>query len=424
MTHIRTWADPHPEVFEVFRQSPIEWPCEQIATSLSSVFQPTVVKGPDQELFTAGTEGQIFYSQDSGRNWTLLAEAPPLAPGLPEGLTSMSCGINGIGVTESGTLLLVWGMAANDGGDYGENRDDESYHTFAWMTRSEDRGHTWQATEPFDPSPYDVIGDQTTPVQLRDGRLIVPLIVQAWARPGKAVAQNEDIIRSFIFSSDDDGRSWSRFSRFTDHSPEPNLLELPSCEIVASIRYQRSKAPEDPPELATDARLYSGTGSPTDVGCQLFQHTAFSSSTDGGKTWATPKIVTGSAQQSGSILRLSDETLILTFGRYGQRFMLSYDSGRTWSRSVYQLYRCGQYARSVVLDDDTVVTVHDSRETWRLRGQRLRCYDNSPVPEGEDVDSWGSGRLGVLRWKVPSRKMVERDGFFTPREARNLEASD
>ncbi len=424
MTHIRTWADLHPEVFEVFRQPPVEWPCEQIDTGLSPIFQPTVAGGPDQELFTAGTEGQVYHSKDSGRNWALLATSPSLSPELPEGLTRLSCSPTGIGVTDSGTLLVVWGMRANDGEDHEELTQDESHHTFAWTTRSEDRGRTWQATGPFDSSPYDVIGDQTKPIQLHEGRIVVPFVVQSWARPGKAVPQNEDFFHSFIFSSDDDGRTWSRFSRFTDHSPEPNLLELPTGEIVASIRYQRNKTPEDPDDLATDARLYSGTGSPADVGCQLFQHTAFSSSTDGGKTWATPRIVTASAQQSGSILRLSDDTLILTFGRYGQRFMLSYDRGETWSRSVYQLYRCGQYARSVVLDDDTIVTVHDSRETWRLRGLRLRCYDNSPVPEGEDVDSWGSGRLGVLRWKVPSRKMVERDGFFTPREAGNLDRVD
>ena len=152
------------------------------------------------------------------------------------------------------------------------------------------------------------------------------------------------------------------------------------------------------------------------MGKQLFQHTAFSSSKDGGKTWATPRLVTASAQQSGSIMKLSDDTLVLTFGRYGQRFMLSYDTGVTWSRSIYQLNPCGQYARSIVLDDDTIITVHDNRETWNFRGRRLRCYDNSVVPRGEEVEQWGSGRLGILRWKVPSRQRVEREGFFTPRE--------
>ena len=417
MTHIRTWADYHPEVFDVFNKPPIEWPCEQIDTGLSPVFQPTIVRSPDQELFTVGVNGQVFHSQDLGRNWSLLAASPPLPPELPEGLSRTSCGTNGVGLTDMGTLLVVWGMGASGGGDVENRQEDESYHLFAWMTRSEDQGHTWEPTEPFDPSPFDTIGDQTVPVQLRNGRLLVPFIVQSWTRPGKQVPQSEDILRSYIFSSEDDGRTWSRFSKFPDHSPEPSLLELSNGELVASIRYQRSKVPEDPPDLASDARLYSGSGAPTDLGCQLFQNTAFSSSKDEGKTWATPRIATASAQQSGSILRLSDGTLILTFGRYGQRFMLSYDNGATWSRAIYQLYRCGQYARSIVLDDDTVVTVHDSRETWSFHGRTLRCDDNSVVPKSENVTPWGSGCLGVLRWKVPSRSRVEREGFFTPREA-------
>lgn len=417
MTHIRTWADGHPEVFETFSKPPIAWPCEQIRTELSPVYQPTVVRSADQELFSVGTEGQVYHSQDLGRTWSLLAASPPLPPSLPEGLTRTACATNGIGVTDEGTLLVIWGMGANDGGHGEARREDESHHTFAWMTRSTDRGATWVSTELFDPSPFDVVGDQTVPIRLRDGRLLVPFIVQRWARPGRQVSASEDYFRSYLYSSNNDGKTWSRFSRFTDHSPEPSLLELPDGEIVASIRYQRNKVPGDPPEFASDARLYSGVGAPTDPGCQLFQNTAFSSSKDGGKTWATPRIVTASAQQSGSILRLSDGTLILTFGRYGQRFMLSYDSGVTWSRDVYELYRCGQYARSIILDDDSVVTVHDSRETWNFRGQTLRCYDDSVVPDGEDVTSWGSGRLGILRWNVPSRSRVELNGFFTPHEA-------
>ena len=417
MTHIRTWADDHPEVFETFSKPPIAWPCEQIRTELSPVFQPTIVRSVGQELFSVGTEGQVYHSQDLGRSWSLLATAPPLHPKMPEGLIIRSCNPNGIGTTREGTLLVVWGARANSGNASGQDPRDESYHAFAWITRSTDRGQTWESTDPFDPEPFDVIGDQTTPVQLRGGRLLVPFVVQRWARSGSAIDPSNDYFRSLIFSSNDDGRSWTQFSRFTDHSPEPSLLELPEGNLVASIRYQRNKTSEDPPELATDARLYSGTGAPTDPGCHLFQNTAFSASQDGGRTWATPRIVTASAQQSGSILRLSDGTLILTFGRYGQRFMLSYDSGVTWSRDVYELYRCGQYARSIVLDDDTVITVHDSRETWNFRGQTLRCYDNSVVPHGEDVTSWGSGRLGILRWNVPNRSRVELNGFFTPRDA-------
>lgn len=417
MTHIRTWADNHPEVFEAFRKPPIEWPCEVVDTDLSTVYQPSVVRNINQELFTVGTEGQIFHSKDLGRSWSHLTTSPPLPPDLPEGLRERSLGATGIGVTDAGTLLVIWGMRANDGNDLDDPRRDETHHAFTWMTRSEDRGSTWEPTDLFDPSPFDTIGDQIVPIQLRGGQLLVPFVVQKWLRPGREVSPSDDYFRSHLFSSEDDGRTWSQTSKFTDQTTEPSLLELPTGELVASVRYQRDKIPEDPSELATDARLYSGIGSPSDLGCQLFQNTAFTRSQDGGRTWATPKIVTATAQQSGSILRLSDGTLILTFGRYGQRFMLSYDCGSSWSRSVYQVYRCGQYARSAVLDDDTIVTVHDNRETWSFRGRTLRCYDNTVVPEGEDVSAWGTGHLGGLRWKVPERSRVERDGFFTPREA-------
>ena len=46
MTHIRTWADYHPEVFDVFNKPPIEWPCEQIDTGLSPVLSADNRKKP------------------------------------------------------------------------------------------------------------------------------------------------------------------------------------------------------------------------------------------------------------------------------------------------------------------------------------------------------------------------------------------
>jgi hypothetical protein len=73
--------------------------------------------------------------------------------------------------------------------------------------------------------------------------------------------------------------------------------------------------------------------------------------------------------------------------------MLSYDEGKTWSRAVYSMNNTGEYARSVVLEDDTIITIHDS--------------------VGEEG---GRGPLIVLRWKAPPREEVEKQGFFTPRE--------
>jgi hypothetical protein len=410
-TKTLTWEEYHPEIAEVFRKGLISWPCEKIVTEQRHVNQPCITLGAGQELFVAGASGEVFHSVDLGETWALLSTSPDFAPEVSKGMKRVgyenvggrtSCGI---GVTDKGTLLVVWEMGYSDGQN--NSYKNETVHRFAWVTRSEDRGKTWEVAIPFDPAPYQIAADQATILQLRDGRLMVAIRVQAWSRPGKPVSLSETFFRSFVYTSGNDGKTWSNFSKFTDHSPEPDLCELPSGRIVASVRYQRNKTRDDPPELATPfprapnmwpQECANATGMPkectsaTDIGQTVFQNTAFTSSEDGGKTWATPRLITGLSQQTGSIVTLSDGTLVLTFGRAGQKFMLSYDEGKTWSNRAYSLNPTGEYARSVVLADDTIVSVHDG------------------VGQGE------RGRLCILRWKVPLREEVERHGFCMPRE--------
>ena len=391
-----TWERIHPEVAAAFAAGPTGWRCEKIETGLRPVYQPSVTIGADQEILVAGNDGEVFHSTDGGRTWSLLCTSPSFQPDVPEPFKLDRCATSGIGISRDGALLVVWAMEYSDGGRH--STKNETCHRLTWVTRSEDRGKTWHAAAPLDPSPYQIGVDQATIIQLRDGKLMVPIRVQAWSRPGKPVDDSEAFFRSFLYTSNDDGRTWSNFSKFTDHSPEPHLLELPSGRIVASVRYQRDKTPDDPIGLATPFPRApntwpKGCTTATDIGQTVFQTTALTSSEDGGRTWSTPKIIAGTQQQSGSVLRLSDATLIVTFGRWGQRFVLSYDEGRTWSRTIYELNRTGEYARSVVLADDTIVTVHDG------------------IGDGE------RGRLCVLRWRAPMRAEVEKNGFFTPREA-------
>ena len=399
-----TWADSHPEVAEVFdsvsyyKKTP--WPCEIIDTGMAPIYQPCMTVGTDQELFVAGPGGQVFHSQDLGRTWSLLGQSPSLEPAIPRELKKRIMHSSGIGVTAKGTLLLIWDM------DYSDGRSDRSYtnetrHRVTWITRSEDRGKTWKATQLLDPSPCDNIADTSTIIQLADGRLMVPLRVERCSRPGKPVGISEAVFRSLIYTSSDDGKTWSKSSKFTDHTAEPHLLELPSGKIAASIRYQRVKLPEDQPALGgcfydvPGQRNESITGGPTAVGRNLFQHTAFTVSEDAGSTWSTPRLITGTLAQTGCLVRLSDGTLILTFGRHGQYFMISYDEGKTWSKVVYQLNCTGEYARSVALEDDTIITIHDNVVANKVGGR---------------------GPMIVLRWRVPPREEVKRHGFFTPRE--------
>ena len=84
-----TWADFHPELAEifdsVFEYKKIDWPCETIDTGVGPVNQPSITMGSDQELFVAGTDGQVFHSQDLGKTWALLCHSPSLKPEVPGG---------------------------------------------------------------------------------------------------------------------------------------------------------------------------------------------------------------------------------------------------------------------------------------------------------------------------------------------------
>ena len=408
--NIVTWADYYPEVAEIFAHNLIDWPCEKIDTGLGPVVQPCVAQGPGQEIFVSGYRGHVFHSVDLGKTWSLLCEAPGLNPVVPAGcelaylhvkggVTIGGVEVHGRGATREGALLLLWSMNYNDGRDRRE-AGDESHRQTTWVTRSVDQGKTWEATAPFDDALLrNITANQGNMVQLADGRILAHALARS-NTPDKQKATN-----SLFYASDDDGRTWSFFSAFVDLSSEPHLMEVEPGRMLAALRYQRDKRPADPANLATgyDAELWgefahhqNPWGKPTDIGVRIFQHTALSASRDGGRTWSKPRVVTGLLQQSASLNRLSDGTLALIFGRPGQRLMLSYDEGETWAKVVYQLHDDGEYARAVVLQDDTLVVVHDF-------GHYMWHKEND-------------ARLGVLRVKVPPRQEVEKHGFFIPRE--------
>ncbi len=406
-----TWDKYHPEVAQACKNIQ-PWPCEKIATGLAGVSQPSIVKDPKGQLFVAGTHGEVFHSRDGAESWALLCEAPALDPDVPAGLKVMALDSSGIGVSSEGTLLLPWRMAYNDGREYC-GHEDETYHDVMWVTRSEDRGKTWEASPLLDPSPYDVIGGNQVRInEMSDGRLLVVETAARQPRPGKPLPKSEWKLWALLFCSTDDGRTWTHIADLGEHTDESDLLELPSGKLLASVRYQRKKLPDDPDELATpyyfdpehdkdrcrECREYGPTGV---GGHSVYKQSAVVHSDDEGKTWSAPRIVTGWLQQTGCLARLSDGTVLLPFGHkdegHGQRVIISFDEGETWSKAVYELNKFGMYASSVVLGDDTIVTVHDSAGTGDSRG------------------------LHVLRWKAPPREEVSKYGFFEPRPAQSPE---
>ena len=394
---LTTWADYHPEVARMFNQPKTPWPCEAIRTDLGAQ-QPTVVLSDDGELFAVAHD-KIAHSADQGRTWQGLCDVP-VDESVPAGMKMICWTPDGIGVTEKGTLLFYYSIHYNDKGQLNPEVKiwtDQTYHIEARIMRSSDHGQSWEGPISLDPSPFHCVGsDRARFVRLGGGVMAIALATQKQSRPGKPLEESERYFQAYIYISSDDGRTWQRSSSLGKYTCEADLLALPSGQILATARYQRVKLPSDPPELADTEYLSTEIG-----GHSVYKHTVLVQSDDAGKTWSQPRLVTAWYQQTACLVRLSDGTVVMPFGhktsdeqgrRFGQRFMVSYDEGRSWSKTIYELHKGGLYASSVALPDDTIVTVHDNRKTEEGPG------------------------LAILRWQAPSREVVSKGGFFEPEE--------
>ena len=396
-----TWADEHPEVAANNARPAIPWPCEKIETDLGYCHQPSIVADASGELYAEGSQGRIFHSLDGGREWSRLCGVPPLFD-VPAGTKLIMQSMNGLGVAASGALLGCWWCAYSASGqstgtwEATRSVEDPTLDYALWVTRSEDRGRTWTASAPFDAPPGEKLGGGKMRVaRMPDSRLLIQSASAAQSRPGRPVPRVQQVAHGHVFVSVDDGRTWSREGYIGDNSHESDLLQLPSGRILASVRYQRRKMPEDAPQLVSP---YDDSADL--AGHSVYKNTAFAFSDDGGVSWSPPRIVTGFTQQTACLVQLSDGTVLMPYSRKdgtnGQRFVVSYDEGRTWSNAIFELNDFGLFASTVALDDDTLVTVH---ETHR-----------NVAP-----NNWVM--LHALRWRAPKRSDVEKHGFFEPRPA-------
>jgi hypothetical protein len=352
-------------------------------------------------LYAEGSQGRIFHSLDGGRKWSRLCRVPPLFD-VPGGMKlSSPLLLNGIGVAPSGALLGCWWCAYSASGQSTSESatrlvEEPTLDYALWITRSEDRGRTWSASAPFDAPPGEKLGGGKMRVaRMPDGRLMIQSASMAQSRPGRPVTRVQQVAHGHVFVSADDGRTWSREGFIGDNSNESDLLGLPSGRILASVRYQRMKRPEDAPQLVSPYDDSADLG-----GHSVYKNMAFAFSDDGGASWSPPRIVTGFGEKTGCLVRLSDGTVLMPYSRkdgtHGQRFVVSYDEGRTWSNAIFELNDFGLFASTVALDDDTLVTVHET--------QRNVAPNNWVM-------------LHALRWKAPTRSDVEKHGFFEPRSA-------
>ena len=416
-----TWEVTHPELRAIFghpftpegrahrARTFVPWPA-QLSESTLPAIQPTVVRGPQGALFVDSYSpkswefGMVGTSTDGGKSWSHLGTHFDMRFKVPPGSSALRVSVNGVGVTREGSLLVHYGVQYNDGRKPAGGYEDSSYRLDEYVVRSSNRGQTWDPAIRLNATELELTGSQVCRfAQLPDGTMV--LVMGSWDRSASAdtpLPLADRYARTYLYSSRDDGRSWRRTPQpVCLHGYEPDLVALPSGRLLLAIRYQRHKLPHDPPGLVSPHLMRNDqppyTKSKTIGAGLVARFTAILHSDDAGKTWTAPRLLTGFDEQTGCLVSLSDGTVILPFGyktdTRGQRFLISYDGGETWSRNVFQLHDDGQYASSVALADDTIVTVLHATKGLQVQ---------------------------ALRWRPPARDKVAAGGFWSPRAVEPL----
>lgn len=252
---------------------------------------------------------------------------------------------------------------------------------------SDDAGGTWKQIGQIDTAPFDEVEVGDCIARLLDGSLLVPLLHRAaefGPDYGRLISGTNT---AYVYRSQDGGHTFEQRSVLGDWCCEIHIAALPSGRTLATIRYQRHRLPQDPPDILerTGAAVF-GSHFP-------YKHVFLADSTDDGATWeGFRQLTTVFGQCHGSAVGLSgDRVVVVHDHRYPRdmasgRAMVSRDGGQTWEDEVYYLChgRAAGYARSITLDGEEMLTLVGS------------AYG--------DVEAWtnciGKSHMVLIRWRL------------------------
>ena len=328
---------------------------EDRAVVEGSGFFPVLVRLADGALGAAvrggdahvGIKGRLDWirSEDGGTTWS-----------APRAIADSQWDDRnaGVGVMADGTVVMAYAEAStyDEQGKWDTSRG--KYTLF--YVYSIDHGRTWSDKIPLCPGLFHAGSPYGRIITLHDGAALMQIYAsdQGLVKPfGGAKHYHSCLVRST-----DNGRTWGELSLVATDYGEMSLAAVPDVNRAAGER------------LA--AVLRGGEGG-----------LAVCESTDRGRTWAEPRMLTKPNQHPADLCLLDSGALLMVFGcrltPKGVQAILSNDGGRTWpfGRRVFLAWQpltwdCG-YPSAVQLDNGTIVMLYYAVGTSDLEGRQCRC---------------------------------------------------
>jgi hypothetical protein len=309
---------------------------------------PNLTKLPNGEIAAAiynhpshgygdNSDVELWISKDGGINWTFRSKLSSHAE-EPQGIRmNHAVGLN----ADDHLVALVSGY----------RKGQKLPMLKLQRCISKDHGKTWDR---------QLLGIDIVPhgdiFKLPNGHLVCPAYRKLDDRPGH--------FRASVIFSNDGGKTWGNEQVTVDDVNESHLIRRLDGTWLA---VGRTKCRD-----RMDSALPHGSGE------------IFIKSTDEGKTWSEPKLISPQGQENAHILELKDGRLLCSFtsripGLFGVVMRMSSDGGATWSLPVVLISTpardwhktdCG-YPSSIQLEDGSIVTAYyfgPKRPEWAAYG--------------------------------------------------------